>query len=104
LLDFAAVKLLIDTSLQGTMNLCLENQKNSEVGDRKDFGRIEASLYLKIKACLLACLLALTSFAQDSFSVFKKTEGNTMEEHSSILNAAVFSVSIFSSPYVFIFL
>jgi len=47
LLDFAAVKHWIDTVFQGTKNLCLENQKNSGVGDQKDFGRIEASLYCK---------------------------------------------------------
>ena len=47
-----------DTAFRGTANPCLENQKKKVMGTRKDFGRIEASLYFKIKACLLACLLA----------------------------------------------
>ncbi|MBQ7395519.1 MAG: hypothetical protein IJW08_03155 [Lentisphaeria bacterium] len=50
------------------MTLRLVNQKKYGIGDRKDFGRVEASLYLTNKG-----LLALTSFAQDSFSEFRKT-------------------------------
>ena len=45
------------TFCQGIKMLCLEAQKESGAGDRKDFGRVEASLYYcLIKACLLAIL------------------------------------------------
>ena len=36
-----------DTAFQGTMSLCFENQKRGGIYDLKDFGRVEASLYLK---------------------------------------------------------
>ena len=36
------------------MTLCLENQKKSGVCDRKDFGRVEASLYLQKLALVAA--------------------------------------------------
>ena len=35
------------TVFQGTKSLHLENQKKSGFDDRKDFGRVEASLYYK---------------------------------------------------------
>ena len=53
-MDFAAVKKGIDTVFQDTKNLHLENQKKSGICDRKDFGRVEASLYLQKLALVAA--------------------------------------------------